>query len=125
MSQAAIEDAINRSSCFNVIHLATSFKVDIFILKNRNFDKSSMNRAAPGKVDLQSDYEVPIASPEDTILSKLERYRLGNEVSERQWGDVSRVIKILGDAADHSYLEKHATELGISDLLQKLLGEIT
>lgn len=54
-----------------------------------------MNRAAPGKVDLQSEFQVPIASPKDTILSKLEWYRLGNEVSERQWDDAVRVMKIL------------------------------
>ncbi len=125
VSQAAIEDAINRSSCFNVIHLASSFKVDIFILKNRNFDISSMNRAAPGKVDLQSEFEVPIASPEDTILAKLEWYRLGNEVSERQWDDVARVMKILGNTADQDYLERYAVELGIADLLQKLLAELS
>ena len=109
VSQAAIEDAINRSSCFNVIHLASSFKVDIFIFKSRNFDKSSMNRAAPGKIDSQSEFQVPIASPEDTILSKLEWYRLGNEVSERQWDDVVRVMKILGNKVDQDYLEHYAT----------------
>ncbi len=125
VSQAAIEDAINRSSCFNVIHLASSFKVDIFILKSRNFDKSSMNRAVPGKVDLQSEFQVPIASPEDTILSKLEWYRLGNEVSERQWDDVVRVMKILGNKVDQDYLEHYAIELAVSDLLQKLLAELT
>ena len=124
VSQAAIEEAVNRSSCFNVIHLASSFKVDIFILKDRNFDKSSMNRAAPVKVDLQSEFEVPIASPEDTILSKLEWYRLGNEVSERQWDDVVRVMKILGHTADQEYLERHATELAVSDLLQKLRAQL-
>ena len=64
-------------------------------------------------------------TPEDTILSKLEWYRLGNEVSERQWDDVSRVMKILGKAADLGYMEQHAAKLGISDLLQKLLAEIT
>lgn len=124
VSQAAIEDAVNRSSCFNVIHLASSFKVDIFILKSRNFDKSSMNRAALGKVDLQSEFQVPIASPEDTILSKLEWYRLGNEVSERQWDDVVRVMKILGNKVDQDYLEHYAIELAVSDLLQKLLAEL-
>ena len=124
VSRAAIEDAINRKSCFNVIHLATSFKVDIFILKKREFDISSMNRAIPGKVDLHSGFEVPIASPEDTILSKLEWYRLGNEVSERQWDDVVRVMKILGDTADQEYLERNAAELGVSALLQKLLREL-
>lgn len=121
LSQPAIEDAINRSSCFNVIHLASSFKVDIFILKDREFDRSSMSRATPGKVDSQSEFEVPIASAEDTILSKLEWYRLGNEVSERQWDDVTRVMKILGDNANIDYLERNATNLNIADLLQKLI----
>lgn len=124
VSQTAIEDAINRSSCFNLIHLASSFKVDIFILKSRNFDKSSMNRAALGKVDLQSEFQVPIASPEDTILSKLEWYRLGNEVSERQWDDVVRVMKILGNKVDQDYLEHYAIELAVPDLLQKLFAEL-
>ena len=122
VSQSAIEDAINRSSCFNVIHLASSFKIDIFILKSRSFDKSSMNRAVLGKVDLQSEYQVPIASAEDTVLSKLEWYRLGNEVSERQWDDVVRVMRILGDKVDQDYLQHYAIELAVSDLLQKLLG---
>ena len=125
VSQAAIEDAINRSSCFNVIHLASSFKVDIFILKSRKFDKSSMNRAALGKIDFQSEFQVPIASPEDTILSKLEWYRLGNEISQRQWDDVVRVMKILGNKVDQDYLEHYAIELTVSDLLQKLLAELT
>jgi hypothetical protein len=124
VNQSAIEDAVKRASCFNVIHLASSFKVDIFILKNREFDKSSMKRARPGKVDLQSGFEVPIASAEDTILSKLEWYRLGNEVSERQWDDVTRVMKILGQAADRDYLERNATDLGVADLLEKLIREL-
>lgn len=84
-----------------------------------------MMRAKPGKVDLESDFEVPIASPEDTILSKLEWYRLGNEVSERQWEDVTRVMKILGDTADHDYLKRNATNLNIADLLQKLLDQLS
>ena len=65
---------------------------------------------------------VPIASPEDTILSKLEWYRLGNEVSERQWDDVVRVMKILGDHANHKYLMRNAADLNVADLLQKLLA---
>ena len=124
VSQAAIEDAIERTSCFNLIHLASSFKVDIFILKNRKFDKSSMERAMFGRVDLESEFEVPIASAEDTILSKLEWYRLGNEVSERQWDDVTRVMKVLGQTVDMEYLESSAAELGVADLLRKLLSEL-
>ena len=29
-----------------------------------------------------------VSSPEDTLLAKLEWYRMGGEVSERQWRDV-------------------------------------
>jgi len=121
VSTAAINDAITRLSCFNLIHLASSFKVDIFILKSRPFDISSMNRAEFGRIDLENDFEFPIASPEDTILSKLEWYRLGNEVSERQWDDVVRVMKVIGDRADLEYLNRTASDLRVADLLKKLL----
>lgn len=121
VSKPAMVDAIARKSCFNLIHLSSSFKVDIFILKDRPFDQRSIERAKPGKVDIESDLELPIASPEDTVLSKLEWYRLGNEVSERQWEDVVRVMKILGADADHEYLQKTASELNVDDLLQRLL----
>ena len=110
---------------FNLIHLSTSFKIDIFILKNRPFDISSMNRAALEKLDLESDLKFPIASPKDTILSKLERYRLGNEVSERQWEDVTRVMRILGPQANLNYLKSNAAVLNLSDLLQKLINSVS
>ena len=124
VNKTAIIDAITRLSCFNLIHFQSSFKVDIFILKRRAFDISSMNRAELGTIDLESNFEFPIASPEDTILSKLEWYRLGNEVSERQWEDVVRVMKVLDKQADHDYLIRHAAELNVSDLLKKLLDSV-
>ena len=124
VSKTAITDAIARRSCFNLIHLSTSFKIDVFILKNRPFDISSMNRAELGKLDLESDLKFPIASPEDTILSKLEWYRLGNEVSERQWDDVTRVLTVIGPLADLDYLKHNAAVLNLSDLLEKLLASV-
>ncbi len=125
VSKAAIIDAIAQMSCFNLIHLASSFKVDVFVLKKRPFDINSMNRAVAGKIDSMSTAEFPIASPEDTILSKLEWYRLGNEVSERQWEDVVRVMKVLGDQADREYLLQNANDLNVVDLLQKLLSAVS
>ena len=80
-----------------------------------------MNRAVAGKINLLSNTEFPIASPEDTILSMLEWYRLGNEASERQWEDVVRVMKVLGDQADRNYLLQNADDLKVVDLVQKLL----
>ena len=65
---------------------------------------------------------VPIASPEDSILAKLEWYRLGDEASERQWDDVSRLVALLGDTLDLDHLRQMAASLGVTDLLERLLG---
>ena len=121
VSQPAILDAIDRKSCFNLIHYATSFKIDVFIFKGRPFDQQSLKRVVYGQLESDSDFVVPIASPEDTIVAKLEWYRSGNETSERQWDDMTRVLKVLGNQVDLDYLSSAAHELGVNDLLNRLL----
>jgi hypothetical protein len=64
-----------------------------------------------------------VTSPEDIILAKLEWYRMGGEVSERQWRDVLGVLKTRQGELDLSYLGKWAKELGVSDLLERALSE--
>ena len=71
---------------------------------------------------LSEHLQVPIATPEDSIISKLEWYRAGNEVSERQWDDVTKLIRLLGGQADLEYLEKAAASVGVSDLLDQLIN---
>ena len=61
-SEAAIRDAIRRRSSFNLIHLQTSFKVDVFMSRNRPFDESALVRATAGQLGSGSGFFVPIAS---------------------------------------------------------------
>lgn len=115
-----IADAVARKSCFNVIHLATMFKVDVFVVKDRSYDRMALTRIRPDTLDMEgSAVTCPLASPEDIVLSKLEWFRLGDEVSERQWLDVIGVLKVQGNALDRDYLDKWAGELGIADLLDR------
>ena len=58
------------------------------------------------------------------MLSKLEWYRLGDEVSERQLSDVIGVLNVQEYSIDRAYLEKWAAELGVADLLQKVWKEV-
>jgi hypothetical protein len=119
-----ILDAIARKSCFNVIYLPTNFKVDVFILKNRPYDRQSLERIHQDTLD--DDFpslRFYLPSPEDVVLSKLEWYRLGDEISERQWRDVIGVLKIRIASLDRHYLEKWAAELGVADLLEKAWKE--
>jgi hypothetical protein len=120
-SEPAIRDAIRRKSCFNLIHLPTSFKVDAFVSRQRPFDLQTISRALTGTLGLDQTLAVPIATAEDVIIIKLEWYRLGNETSERQWDDVSRLMALMGDTADLAYLQQASESVGVEDLLQRLL----
>ena len=122
VSESAIRDAIRRSSCFNLIHLPTSFKVDVFVSRRRPFDVSVMNRATNESLGDTASLEIPVATAEDIIICKLEWFRKTNETSERQWDDVTRLIKLLGDSADFDYLRTSAESVGVIDLLEKLIG---
>jgi hypothetical protein len=53
----------------------------------------------------------------------LEWYKLGGEVSERQWKDLIGVLKIQGKKLDFNYLKKWASDLGLSTLLDKAINE--
>jgi len=79
-----IIEAITRRACFNVIHLATMLKVDVFVLKGRAYDRQAFKRRyADTLVEEAGAREFYLASPEDTVLNKLEWYRLGGDISER------------------------------------------
>lgn len=124
LSDTAVRGAVERRSCFNLIHLPSSFKVDIFVSRGRPFDDESMNRARLETLGESKSVQVPIASAEDIVISKLEWFRLTNETSERQWDDVSRLLRLLGDDADIPYLRRVARSVNIDDLLERVLAEI-
>lgn len=44
IDEDAVKDAIRRRSSFNVVHLDTMLKVDVFILKQRAFDQEVFRR---------------------------------------------------------------------------------
>ena len=121
VSPSAIKEAVQNKSSFNLIHLPTSFKVDVFVSRQRAFDNSVMDRAVTQNLGNKTSLKVPIATAEDAILCKLEWYRKTNETSERQWDDVTRLMKLLGDSADISYLKKSAAGIGVDDLLDRLI----
>lgn len=123
IADSAIYDAIRHRSSFNLIHLATMFKVDIFLPKARQFDREQMRNRRQYVLATEPERTAYVASPEDTILAKLEWYRLGGEVSERQWRDILGVIQIQGERLDYAYLRQGAADLRVGDLLAMALTD--
>jgi hypothetical protein len=115
-----ITEAIQRRSCFNLIHFPTSYKVDVFIPKNRRFDREAFHRRRSGHfADVEGSCDVFFCSPEDILLAKLEWFRLGDEISEKQWADILSVLKYQQPFLDRDYLEREAVELHVADLLAR------
>jgi hypothetical protein len=120
--EGAIQDAIRDRSSFNLIHLYTAMKVDVFVPKLRRFDGGEFARSQSIKLE-GSDFEARICCAEDIVVAKLERYRLGGEDSERQWGDIFGVLRLNEGKLDNELLRSSAAELGVSDLLDKALAD--
>jgi hypothetical protein len=118
-----MRDAIEHHSSFNLIHYETAFKVDIFIRKLRPFDQMQLERRRKSVIATDPEESVWVVSPEDIILAKLEWYRMGGEVSDRQWRDILGVLKTRAGELDLAYLRKWAIELKIVDLLDRALKE--
>lgn len=125
VAEEAIRDAVANRSSFNVVHLETMMKVDIFVSRDRPWDAEALARARKESLgEGEEAMRFPIASAEDVVLAKLEWYRLGEERSERQWSDVLGVLRTSAEMIDRPYLLRHAKTLGILDLLERALNEI-
>jgi hypothetical protein len=108
--------ALASRSMFNVIDFASGWKVDFIIRKHRPFSVEEFRRRE--MVDLEG-CRVPMVSPEDVILSKLEWDKI--TPSERQLHDALHVAVAKWPTLDQQYLRKWAAVLGVLEKLEMLL----
>lgn len=123
VDRGQVEQALRLKRSFNVIHMKSAFKVGIFPLGDRPFDQEAFSRRIKRQVVPDLPVELCAQSAEDTLLYKLGWFRLGGEVSDTQWLDAVGIVKRQGDRLDLTYLRKWAPEVGVADLLQRVLEE--
>jgi hypothetical protein len=116
----SVRRAIRSRRSFNIIHLGTMYKTDIFILGSHPHAQEEKQRRR--KEPLGPEPDAPAAyfcSAEDIVLQKLRWFRKGGGVSDRQWNDILGVLKVQAGSLDSEYLRTWAVDLGIHDLLEK------
>jgi hypothetical protein len=119
-----ISDAASRRSSFNAIHLESMVKIDVFLLKSKDYDQVAFARRRIENLgENTAQRSLYIASPEDVILYKLDWYYQGGRVSERQWNDILGVLKVQQASLDLNYLNQWAETLGLDDLLRQALSD--
>jgi hypothetical protein len=106
---AALE-ALEEESLFNVIDLATGWKIDFIIRKSREYSLTEFARRQPIAFE---GLDLYIATAEDVLLSKLEWAKLGQ--SERQLEDAAWLLRRQRDGLDRAYIERWVDALRVAE----------
>jgi hypothetical protein len=120
--QAAL-DAVRRNASFNAVHLESVQKVDFFVLGDTLLDRRQIERRRRIVVSEDPRWELWVTSAEDQVLRKLDWYRAGDGVSDRQWRDVVGILAVQADRLDWADLRTTAAELQLGDLLTRAIRE--
>jgi hypothetical protein len=123
VSPAAAREAIRRAGSFNLIHLKKAVKVDVFVAGEDPLNAERLRDRTRVQAWSEPEAWLFVDTPEHSVLRKLDWYRRGGEVSERQWRDVLGILRVQSGAIDRERLDTWATRLGIANLLRRALDE--
>lgn len=119
-------DALSYDRMFNLVHLKTSFKFDIYPVLDDPLRRSALarRRLEPCPVPGQAEFQIPVCTAEDILLAKLRWYVLGGTVSEKQWNDLLGIVQVSGPKLDLPYIRHWAAALHLTDLCSRLLTSL-
>ena len=103
-------DAQRRQGLFNIIDLATGWKIDLIIRKSRPFSRAEFDRRSVVEFE---GMRLSIATAEDVLIAKLEWAKLGD--SQRQVEDAAGILRIRSQDLDRTYIENWVRQLKIEE----------
>lgn len=112
VSRDAARDAYARHGEFNAIHRALVFKVDFWFSSGDAFDVSRLGRAL--KLEVVPGLIARVATPEDTVISKLLWLRKG--ATERSTEDIRGILRAHPGRLDLDYLDSMVRRLGLEQV---------
>lgn len=114
--------AVDRAGSFNVIHLRWHLKIDVFVAGS-SLDHEQLGRRELAQLAPDFPRRFYVTSADVILVRKLVWYRIGSEISERQWRDVLAILKVSGPSIDRGYVRAAAAREGVQDLLERALSE--
>jgi hypothetical protein len=124
IDREVVRRAVRSRRSFNVIHLETMYKADVFVMGADSHAQAEKQRRRIEALGPEPNSPTAyFCSAEDIVLQKLRWFRKGGGVSERQLDDIVGVLRVQSAALDYEYLTHWADALGITDLLEKVLAD--
>jgi len=117
IDEESLREEARRRGSWNIFHVPSMLKIDLFFLKGDPFSASQLARRVA--LEIVPGRKVYFASAEDVVLRKLLWHREGNESSGQQIPDVVAVLKVKRGELDVGYLDQWAARLGVADLLAR------
>ena len=123
VSEDAARQAVQSGEQFKIIHPDSALKADIFTPADTPFTRSQFARGHRHHADAPLGFDATFAGPEDVILKKLEYYAEGE--SEKHLRDITGILKAGQNPVDREYIERWAAELGVLDVWEMILAEMS
>lgn len=119
IDEREVEEAIEKEDRFVLLEKREGDPIDFWILTRDPFDVSRLSRSYREEF---MGLQIPVSSPEDTILSKL-RWTSLLGGSEKHFMDALRVYEVQRPTLDTAYLEDWVEKLGLFEEYRNLIKE--
>ena len=116
----AIIDDVTAGRMFNILHPASSNKIDFMLVGDSEWSRNQLKRRM--RRDVLDVGQCFIAAPEDVILGKLLYYQDGG--SEKLVRDITGILVRSSDLVDREYLDRTADELGVGEEWRSILAKL-
>ncbi len=125
ISEIAVKEALSfRTNTFNIIHLQSALKADIYPIRDSDqFRQMAMTRRQKIYPTGSPDLSFYICTAEDIVLQKLIGYHMTERKSNKQWRDVLGVLKLQAERLDFEYLQDWSQLLNLVQELEQALEE--
>lgn len=114
--ESILEIEIPNNMPFNAIDGMRGTKADFYVAKPIGLDVSAMKRRQRLQLYTNPDTYAWFLSPEDVILYKLDYFRQSGETSAKHPADIGKMLCVMGNTLDVTYLEHWSAQIGVADL---------
>lgn len=118
IQEISVQSGLRPPHQFNALDNRSALKVDFFRVAGDEYEFERFRRRKRVSLFNQPAW---IAAAEDVLLHKLRWHKMNP--TDRQLTDARGILLVSGDTLDQSYMEQWAGQIGVEDLLRRVMSD--